>query len=264
MFILAGNTKGAPVAFLDGTPPRVIAHRGLALDHAENTLGAFQAALTAGADILETDVHLSKDGQVIIAHDADLARVAGRPGFVSELTAQELASIDLGQGQGFPTLEQVLEEFPDVRFNIDLKTPMVVQAFVETITRTRSHHRVLVASFDESSRAEAVRGLGSVASSATTSHILAGRAISALGLPISLWKVPHDIVALQIPPSHRGLALATPNLIGLSTRKGLEVHVWTVNDPRQMERLWKMGVSGIVTDRTDVAVEVRNQLSLGS
>ena len=81
---------------------------------------------------------------------------------------------------------------------------------------------------------------------------------------MSLWKVPHGIVALQIPPSHRGLALATPNLIGLSTRKGLEVHVWTVNDPRQMERLWKMGVSGIVTDRADVAVEVRNQLSLGS
>jgi len=250
------------VAFLDGAPPRVIAHRGLALDHAENTLGAFGAALDAGADILETDVHLSKDGKVIIAHDADLERVAGISGFVSDLSASELAAIDLGHGQGFPTLEQALEEFPEARFNIDLKAPSVVEAFVETITRTQSHHRVLVASFDEFSRAEAVRGLGSVASSATTGHILAGRAISALGLPLSLWKVPEGIVALQIPPSHRGLALVTPNLIGLSKRRGLEVHVWTINDPRQMERLWAMGVSGIVTDRADVAVELRTRLSL--
>ena len=107
------------MSYFDGRPPRVIAHRGFCAGHAENTIGAFQAALDVGADLLETDVHISKDGQVIVAHDADLSRVAGRPGLVSELTAAELASIDLGFGQGFPTLVEVLEAFPGAKFNID-------------------------------------------------------------------------------------------------------------------------------------------------
>jgi glycerophosphoryl diester phosphodiesterase len=249
------------MSFLEGSPPRVIAHRGLALEHAENTLGAFGAALVAGADILETDVYLSKDGQVIIAHDADLARVAGRPHLVSELSARELSRIDLGFGEGFSTLSEVLEEFPTARFNIDLKNPTVVDAFVDTVKKTASTPRVLVASFDENTRARAVLALSPVASSATSAHVMRGRAISALGLPIGFWNIPPEIVALQVPPSHRGLALVTPSLIGLARRKGLEVHVWTINEPRQMARFWQMGVSGIVTDRTDLAVTVRNELT---
>jgi len=249
------------VAFLEGPPPRVIAHRGLALEAAENTPGAFQAALDAGADILETDVHLSKDGQVIIAHDPDLARVAGREGFVSDFTAAELARMDLGFGEGFPTLAEVLERFPRARFNIDVKTPAVIDAFVDTVISTGSRERVLVASFDEASRASAAAQIGNVASSATSSHVLAGRLISAFGLPLGLWKVPPGIVALQVPPTYGGLALVTPQLVGLAKRKGLEVHVWTINDPHQMERLWRLGVSGIVTDRADLAVEVRETLT---
>lgn len=249
------------MAFLEGSPPRVIAHRGLALAAAENTSAAFQAALDAGADILETDVHLSKDGKVIVAHDADLTRVAGREGFVSDFTAAELAEIDLGFGEGFPTLAQVLEKFPQARFNVDLKTPAVIDAFVDTVVTTGSQERVLVASFDEASRASAVARLGDVASSATSGHVLAGRLISAFALPLGLWKVPPGIVALQVPPTYRGLALVTPQLVGLARRKGLEVHVWTINEPAHMERLWQIGVSGIVTDRSDLAVEVRHRLA---
>ncbi len=134
------------MSYFDGHTPRVIAHRGFCAGHAENTIGAFQAALDVGADLLETDVHISKDGQVIVAHDADLSRVAGRPGLVSELTAAELASIDLGFGQGFPTLVQVLEAFPGAKFNIDLKAPEVVDPFVDVVSQLRAHDRVLVAS----------------------------------------------------------------------------------------------------------------------
>jgi len=76
-----------------------------------------------------------------------------------------------------------------------------------------------------------------------------------------LWKVPPGIVALQVPPTYGGLALVTPQLVGLAKRKGLEVHVWTINEPHQMERLWRLGVSGIVTDRADLAVEVRETLT---
>lgn len=247
--------------FLHGTPPRVIAHRGLALDFPENTVGAFQAALDAGADILETDVHLSKDGQVVISHDPDLTRLAGISGLVSDYTASELAAMDLGGGHGFPTLVEVLEAFPGHRFNVDLKEFAVVNPFVDVVNQLDAHERVLIASFEESHRALAAKALPTVASSATPPHIIEGRLRSWMGLPTDSWSLPDGMVALQIPTTRYGFAMATPSLIRAAHKKGLEVHVWTINDPTDMARLWQMGVDGIITDRTDLAVEVRNALS---
>lgn len=252
------------MTYFDGSPPRVIAHRGLALLHTENTLGAFQAAITAGADLLETDVHVSKDGQVVVAHDPDLLRVAGRPGLVSDFTAAQLAGMDVGQGEGFPTLVELLERFPDQKFNIDLKVRAVVEPFVDVITQLHARDRVLVASFQEEHRAIATALLPGVLSSATPRHVVEGRVRSWFGLPLDSWALPPEVKALQIPTTHRGFALVTPSMIRAAHRRGLEVHVWTINDPDQMRRLWQMGVDGIVTDRTDLAVEVRAGLSPAS
>ncbi|MBT5575611.1 MAG: glycerophosphodiester phosphodiesterase [Microbacteriaceae bacterium] len=248
------------MAFLEGVFPRVIAHRGLALAHAENTVGAFQAAIDVGADILETDVHLSKDGAVIIAHDPDLGRVAQRPGLVSDLTQRELADIDLGWGEGFPTLDAALRAFPDRKFNIDLKTPGAVGPFAEVVKAHNAENRVLATSFDEPTRQAVINLLPEVVSSTSQSMVIAARMRSWLGLPSERWEVPPEIVAMQIPPSAYGLALVTPSMLTLARRKGLEVHVWTINDPHQMRRLWRMGVHGIVTDRSDLAIEVRGEL----
>lgn len=241
------------MAYFDGAPPRVIAHRGLSIDCVENTLSAFRAAVDAGADLLETDVHLSKDGVVIVAHDPDLARVAGRPGLVSDFTAQELRSMDLGYGEGFPTLAEVLAALPQEKFNIDLKIPSVVDAFVDVVTQLGALERILVASFDESTRQHAVARLPGVVSSATAGHIIEGRLRSWLGLPKAGWSLPPAVKALQIPPTRYGLALVTPSLLRMAHARGLEVHVWTINDPSDMTRLLKMGVDGIVTDRCDLA-----------
>jgi glycerophosphoryl diester phosphodiesterase len=253
---------GGSMAFLEGTPPRIIAHRGLALHHGENTLGAFEAALASGADILETDVHLSSDSQVIIAHDAHLSRVAGRSGLISDFTAAELARMDLGYGEGFPTLEEALRTFPQARFNIDLKVGSVVEPFVELVRQSESLDRVLVASFDEEIRQRTVALLPGVSSSATATHVVRGRIVSWLGLPLEAWSLPPEIVALQIPPSRYGLALVTPSMLRLARRKGLETHVWTINNPTDMKRLWSMGVEGITTDRTDLAHQVRLDVGL--
>jgi glycerophosphoryl diester phosphodiesterase len=244
------------VPYFDGHTPRVLAHRGFADGHAENTIGAFRAALDVGADILETDVHLSKDGQVIVAHDADLSRVAGLPGLVSDYTASELAGIDVGFGEGFPTLVEALEAFPGAKFNIDLKVPEVIDPFVDVVSQMNAHDRLLVASFDEASRARAVSKLPGVVSSATSGHIIEGRLRSWLGLSGATWTMPPEIRALQVPPAHWGMALVTPSLVRMAHQKGLEVHVWTINDARDMERLLEMGVDGIVTDRADIAVEI--------
>lgn len=242
--------------YFDGHAPRVIAHRGFPDGHAENTIGAFRAALDVGADLLETDVHLSKDGHVIVAHDSDLARVAGLPGLVSDYTAAELASIDLGFGEGFPSLVDVLETFPDANFNIDVKVPEVVDPFVDVVSQLNVHDRILVASFDEASRARAVSKLPGVVSSTTSSHVIEGRLRSWLGLSGATWTMPPEIRAVQVPPTHWGMALVTPSFLRMAHQKGLEVHVWTINDARDMERLLDMGVDGIVTDRADIAVEL--------
>lgn len=248
------------MTFLEGQHPRVIAHRGLALDHPENTLGAFMAALNSGADILETDVHLSKDGSVIVAHDPDLTRVAGRPGLVADFSERELAEIDLGSGEGFPTLDQLLSQFPHAKFNIDLKTRTAVEPFVEIIRAHRAESRILATSFDEPTRQAVINLLPEVASSTSRSMVIQARLRTWLGLPMEKWTVPAEVVALQIPPAMYGVALVTPSMLRLAKRKGLEVHVWTINNPEDMRRLWTMGVHGIVTDRSDLAVEVRGEL----
>ena len=248
------------VAYLEGDYPRVIAHRGFPLDHAENTLGAFQAALDAGADILETDVHLSKDGVVVVAHDPDLTRVARQPGLVSDFTYKELASIDLGFGEGFPSLEGLLRAFPDAKFNIDLKTRSAVEPFADVIRELNAEDRILATSFDEVTRQAVVSLVPGVASSASQSLVIRARVRSWWGLPIDNWRVPPEVVALQIPPAMYGVALVTPSMIRLAKRRGLEVHVWTINDPDNMRRLWSMGVQGIITDRTDLAVQVRSEM----
>jgi glycerophosphoryl diester phosphodiesterase len=246
------------MGFLEGSPPRIIAHRGLAVDYPENTLAAFRAALDSGADILETDVHLSRDGEVVIAHDADLKRFAGQPGMVSDFTIAQLRNIDLGKGNSFVLLREALEAFPTARFNIDLKVRAVVEPFVDVVRQLQAQERVLIASFEETHRQVAASMLPGVASSATPPHVLEGRIRSWLGLSLDTWSLPVGMVALQIPVTRFGLGMATPSMIRAAHKKGLEVHVWTINNPVAMRRLWDMGVDGIVTDRADLAHGVRN------
>jgi glycerophosphoryl diester phosphodiesterase len=243
--------------FFPTQTPLVIAHRGLAIDHPENTLQAFVAGIEAGADILETDVHISRDGQVIIAHDPTLDRVAQMPGRVSDYSAAQLADIDLGGGVGFLTLVELLEALPQAKLNIDLKTPDVVPAFVDVIRQMDAQDRVLVASFDEATRAQAVRQLPGVATSATRKHVLFGLMWGLLGAERALRRVFDGIDAIQIPISYLGVPLTTQRFVGQLTGMGKQFHVWTINEEAQMRQLLDMGVTGIVTDRADIAARVR-------
>jgi glycerophosphoryl diester phosphodiesterase len=245
------------VAFFDGAGPLVIAHRGLAIGVPENTLPAFRAGLAAGADIVETDVHLSKDGQVIVAHDANLDRVAGVPGHLRDHTAKDLAGIDLGGGVGFPTLVDLLEALPQAKINIDLKTLSVVPAFVDVIRQLDAHDRILVTSFDEVTRIQAVRQLPGVVTSASRAHFLPGLLASTLGRKKWLSKVFANVDAVQAPRAQYGVQIASRRFINNLTSIGKEFHVWTINDPTEMRKLLALGVTGIVTDRTDLAVRVR-------
>src|SRR5690554_3477427 len=154
-------------SFFSPAAPRVFAHRGLALEAPENTMLAFLKALSVGVDYLETDVHASSDGVAVIAHDETLTRVAGRPVRVDHLTMAELRRVDLGEGQGFPSLAEVLDAFPEARFNIDLKSNAAVEPTVDAILEAGAVQRVLVASFDDRRRLAALERLPGVATSAS-------------------------------------------------------------------------------------------------
>lgn len=215
---------------------------------------AFLKALSVGADYLETDVHASSDGVAVVAHDETLSRVAGRPVRVDHLTVAELRSVDLGGGQTFASLGEMLGAFPDARFNIDLKSDAAVDPTVDAILEAGAVNRVLIASFDDRRRLSAIKRLPGVATSA--SRRASSRAIAAanLGLQPAVRRALRGVDAVQLPEKFGGVKLITPRLLSAMHAAGVEVHVWTINDVPTMERLLAMGVDGIVTDRADLAL----------
>lgn len=245
---------GADKAFFSPASPRVFAHRGLALEAPENTMLAFLKALSIGADYLETDVHASSDGVSVIAHDETLSRVAGRPVRVDHLTIAELRRVDLGEGQSFASLAEVLDAFPEARFNIDLKSDAAVDPTVEAILEAGAVDRVLVASFDDRRRLAAVKRLPGVATSASKRASSRAVAAARLGILPAVRRALHGVDAVQLPEKFKGVNLITPRLLSTMKAAGVEVHVWTINDVPTMERLLSMGVDGIVTDRADLAL----------
>ena len=203
---------------------------------------------------LETDVHASADGVAVISHDPDLTRVAQRGVRVDQLTVPELHRIDLGHGQNFATLAEALDTFPDARFNIDVKSADAVQPAVDAIRSVNATQRVLVTSFSEARRRGSVKQLPGVATSAaygTGARVLAA---SKLRLQGQVRRLLATIDAVQLPERWNGVRVITPPLIRMVHAAGVEVHVWTINDPVDMTRLLDLGVDGIVTDRADLAV----------
>jgi len=236
--------------------PRVIAHRGLSLDAPENTLLAFAHALALDVTHVETDVHVSADGVAMIAHDATLHRVAGRAQRIDELTARELAKIDLGDDQYMPTLAEALDTFTDARFNIDVKTLAVVEPAVDAIRAAAAEDRVLITSFSESRRRRALALLPTVATSASGPRFAAALLASVIRGGPAVRAALRGLHAVQIPERAMGLTTVTPARIRAFHAAGVEVHVWTINDEADMRRLLALGVDGIVTDRADIAMAV--------
>ncbi len=229
----------------------MFAHRGLHLNAPENSASAFQAAVDAGVTFIETDVVGSRDGLAVISHDTTLDRVSDRKGRVDSLTAAELAQVDLG-GEGFITLAEALERFPDTRFNIDVKDSAAIPGVVSAVRDADARDRVLLTSFSAARRRAVVNLVPGTASSPSSTEFLVIAAAFRLGItpPLPL------IHALQIPEKSNGVTLVNEKLVERYHRAGLEVHVWTVNDEATMRKLVAMGVDGIVTDRADIALRV--------
>ena len=246
----------APKPYFEPSLPRVFAHRGLATSAPENTLLAFSAAVDLGVQFVETDVHGSRDGVAVISHDPDLTRLAGIRSAVSDYSMDQLRAIDLGRGQGFSSLAETLDAFPETRFNIDIKSADAIQPAVDAIRSTNATARVLVTSFSEARRLAAVHQLPGVATSTGARRFAAALGTGKLALRPILRRVLNDVDCVQIPQTYGPIRITTPPMIARLHDAGVEVHVWTINDKATMQALLDLGVDGLVTDRADIAMDV--------
>ena len=257
--------------FLQGPRPLAFAHRGGSLLWPENTMLAFRGAVEMGCRYLETDLHATRDGALVLIHDDTLERTTDGSGPVWEHTLADLKRFDAGyhfspeggctypyRGQGVtvPTLEEVVEAFPEVRLNVEIKQeqPPAVAAVADFIEKRGLHDRLLVASF----RDRVVREFRSASGGAVATSAAQGEArrfwlASRLRLE-RLLRVPYD--ALQVPVRYGSRTVLDRRLVRAAHRRGLQVHVWTVDEPEEMRRLLSLGVDGLMSDRPDLLLEV--------
>ncbi|HHU39038.1 MAG TPA: glycerophosphodiester phosphodiesterase [Propionibacterium sp.] len=231
-------------------PFTALAHRGGITDAApievENSLRGFRSAWEFGFDHLETDVHTTADGVLVAFHDEVLDRVTDAAGRLADLPWAAVSRARIGGTEPIPRLDELLEELPGANFNIDIKAPGAIGPLAEALDRHAAHDRVCVGSFHLAS-IHAFRRLtaGRVATAASPLEV------GVFGLAPGLRSVwPLRGQAFQMPElePRTGRRLLTPGMIGAAHRAGAVVHVWTINERADMERLIDLGVDGIVTD----------------
>jgi glycerophosphoryl diester phosphodiesterase len=246
--------------------PLLIGHRGAAGLAPENTMPSFRQAVEQWAvDMIELDVHASADGHCIVIHDATVDRTTDGTGDVAVRTLAELKELDAGyrfrdeagdtpyRGQGIriPTLDEVLEAFPETLFTVEVKAGAAQAPLFEAVRRLDAVGRVVVAGMDHRDR-DQFAGYEGARSGSTRDvrtfyllhRLFAGR----------FWRRNCDV--FQVPERRGLLRLVTKRFVLEAARHGLPVHVWTVNDPATMKRLLEWGVDAIITDRPDLAARV--------
>lgn len=234
------------------------AHRGGAyhpeIEGLENTLSAFQHAVALGYDYLETDVHVTRDGVLLAFHDAVLDRVTDRKGEIVRLTYEEVRSAVIGGREEIPTLAMLFDAFPEARFNIDIKSEGAVPALADFLNAREAWDRVLVGSFSRR-RLQRFRRLvrRPVPTSATPVEVICYLVLPSARLADL---VTPDFAAFQIPRRQGPLPVTTRGLLRRAHATGKHVHVWTIDDPAQMQELLDLGVDGLFTDRTDLLKDV--------
>ncbi|MFF7379654.1 glycerophosphodiester phosphodiesterase [Streptomyces massasporeus] len=239
--------------YLDHPGPIAFAHRGGAADGLENTVRQFRCAVEAGYRYIETDVHTTRDGKLVAFHDATLDRVTDGAGRIADLPWQEVRQARVAGEEPLPLFEELLETFPDVRWNVDVKTEAALLPLLDLVGRTDSWGRICLGSFSEARVVRAQRLAGPrLATSYGTRGVLNLR-LRSWGLPAA---VRRSAVAAQVPEIQSGIQVVDRRFLHAAHARGLQVHVWTVNDPESMHRLLHLGVDGIMTDHIDTLRKV--------
>ncbi len=269
--ILALLTRtAADRAFFDRGTFLVIAHQGGEKLRPSNTLASFQHAVDLGVDVLEMDLHATRDGTLVIMHDDAVDRTTDGAGKIKEMTLAEIKQMDAGyywtdddgqtypyRGQGItvPTLEEVFQAFPDMPMNIEIKQqePSIVEPFCQLLTQYNMRDKVLIPSFHPETLIEFREKCPGVATAMSEPEIrlFFGLDTAFLG---RLFSPPGE--AFQVPEYSGGIHVVTARFVRGAQRRNIAVHVWTVNDPADMQRFIEMGVDGIITDRPDLLLDL--------
>lgn len=256
--------------------PRVIAHRGDSKHYPENTLEAFCSAVDMGIDVVETDVHLSKDGVLVIWHDPTLERNTNGKGTVESHTLEELKALDAGYtftkdgGKTYPfrakgvrmcTLEEALTECPKQRFNVDLKSKntKIVDEFIRVVRKHGAQNRVVGASFHLKNLKLLRKKAPEILTSITTAEVVN------LLLRQKLHMLPKAFsrkIIFQVPIRQAGINVITPAFVKDMKKRGAVVMVWTINDEKTMRYLFSIGVDSVMTDDPALVIKVAEDMNI--
>ena len=268
MYLLAD--PAADHSYFDPDKFLVIAHRGGRSLGPESTLYTFQRAVKLGVDVIEIDVHSTRDGHLVVIHDPTVDRTTSGKGPVNSFTLKELQTLDAayrwspdqgrtyplrGKGVTVPTLAEAFAALPAIRINIEIKEskPEVITPLCNLIRDFKKTDQVMIASFDTSQLNRLRSQCPEVATSAG-----AREAFLFYGVQ---WAHLENIYtpkaqALQVPENWGNIQVITPRFLKAARARNLRVHVWTVNNPKHMQRLIKLGVDGIMTDVPEKLIEL--------
>jgi glycerophosphoryl diester phosphodiesterase len=256
-----------PLLSLDQQP--VVGHRGNAMHAPENTLESFDQAVALGVDALEFDIRLTADGHVVVHHDPSVERTTSGGGLVASLALDAVRALDAGcrfsrdggatfpfreRGVRVPTLAEMLERYPTTPFLIEIKTPAAAEPARRSIERHGAESRVIVDAFDSTCLTPFAGSRIAVGSSRNDVARLLACAVTRF--PVRA--VPYRVVC--IPTSYSGLPLPVTRFARMLEPLGVPVHVWTVDDPAEAERLWACGVRGIISDDPGTMLALRSRL----
>lgn len=235
-----------------------------------NTLTFLDGVAGLGVDVLEMDIHLTRDGVIVLMHDNTVDRTTNGSGAISALTLAELQALEVGdnwsnddgqtypyQGQGLkvPTLAEVFERFPTYPINLEIKeaTPSLVVPLCVLIREHHKENQVIVASAHDSAMRELRATCPEVATAPSADQVRTFVYLHFVGLT---GIISPDYQAFQVPERSSNITVVTPSFVAAAHQRNVQIHIWTINDPADMQRFISMGVDGIMTDRPDVLMDL--------
>ncbi len=238
--------------YLSGHSFICFAHRGGGAEQRENSASAFAATRALGYRYIETDIQATADGTLIVFHDDTLDRTTNSTGTIATLPYSTVRQALIGGIEPIMTLEQALEQFPDICFNIDIKTEKALQPTLDLMAKMKCFERVCLASFSDNRLRKVRRKLGSeICTSAGPQGVFA--------LKLASWGIPlasPPVHCAQVPISEYGITIVTSSFIKHCNKNGIAVHVWTIDDEDEMRRLIQLGVNGLISDRPTLLKQV--------
>lgn len=234
--------------YLEHDGPIAFAHRGGTSAAPENSLRAFADAVSLGFQYLETDVHATSDGILVAFHDNDLERTCNEKRAIATSTWEDLKSARIDGTDPIPLLDDLLDEFPNARFNIDCKADPALEPLIQKLRDRNCLDRVCIGSFSDKRLDRIREAFGSTVCTSMGPKEVA-KLVARVDTFVPIKPTEHALMA-QVPVKQGPIPVTTKRFVNVAHELGLEVHVWTIDDPIEIARLLDLGVDGIMSDDT--------------